>query len=132
VILQLILMTPEQCNTFFSISLFTPTLGAYTFTLTNFWSAHPFVFSLGGDVAVNSGSTASVIDKDTKAGAAMFNIVDNLLVPADELASVSSEVGPVMTYRVRWRCARVQGLIQTLTPCILVMLQWHNGAMRAV
>lgn len=45
--------------------------------------------SLGGDVAVNSGSTATVIERDQKAGAAYFNIVDNLLVPADELASVS-------------------------------------------
>jgi hypothetical protein len=45
--------------------------------------------SLGGDVAVNSGSTAQVIEKDQKAGAAMFNVIDNLLLPPDELASVS-------------------------------------------
>jgi hypothetical protein len=44
---------------------------------------------LGGDVAVNSGSTAQVIEKDQKAGAAMFNVIDNLLLPPDELASVS-------------------------------------------
>lgn len=47
--------------------------------------------SLGGDVAVNSGSTAQVIEPDLKAGAATFNIVDNLLLPPDELSSVSSE-----------------------------------------
>ena len=45
--------------------------------------------SLGGDVAVNSGSTAQVIERDQKAGAAMFNVIDNLLLPPDELASVS-------------------------------------------
>jgi uncharacterized surface protein with fasciclin (FAS1) repeats len=53
----------------------------------------PVVFapcSLGGDVAVNSGSTAQVIEKDQKAGAAMFNVIDNLLLPPDELASVSA------------------------------------------
>lgn len=45
--------------------------------------------SLGGDVAVNSGSTAQVIEPDLKAGAATFNVVDNLLLPPDELSSVS-------------------------------------------
>jgi hypothetical protein len=46
--------------------------------------------SLGGDVAVNSGSTAQVIERDLKAGAAMFNVVDNMLLPPDELTSVSA------------------------------------------
>jgi hypothetical protein len=46
------------------------------------------VCSLGGDVAVNSGSTAAVVDKDINAGAAKFNVVDNLLLPPDELAAV--------------------------------------------
>ncbi|WIA34511.1 hypothetical protein OEZ86_012834 [Tetradesmus obliquus] len=45
--------------------------------------------SLGGDVAVNSGSTAQVIERDQKAGAAMFNVIDNLLLPPDELASLN-------------------------------------------
>ncbi|KAF6260076.1 hypothetical protein COO60DRAFT_1700525 [Scenedesmus sp. NREL 46B-D3] len=52
--------------------------------------------SLGGDVAVNSGSTARVIEKDQKAGAAMFNVINNLLLPPDELASSLEEaVGSV-------------------------------------
>jgi hypothetical protein len=41
-------------------------------------------------VAVNSGSTAQVVEPDLKAGAAMFNVVDNLLLPPDELSSVSA------------------------------------------
>jgi hypothetical protein len=43
----------------------------------------------GGDIGVSSGSTATVTEKDMQAGAAKFNIVDNLLLPPDELASVS-------------------------------------------
>lgn len=38
---------------------------------------------------MNSGSTAQVIERDLKAGAAMFNVVDNMLLPPDELSSVS-------------------------------------------
>lgn len=47
--------------------------------------------SLGGDVAINSGSTATVVEKDLKAGAAMFNVVDNLLLPPDELTAVRKQ-----------------------------------------
>jgi hypothetical protein len=53
--------------------------------------------SLGGDVAVNSGSTAQVIERDLKAGAAMFNVVDNMLLPPDELSSVS---GPSFPFKL--------------------------------
>lgn len=54
--------------------------------------------SLGGDVAVNSGSTAQVVEPDLKAGAAMFNVVDNLLLPPDELSSVSHIDAGCSTY----------------------------------
>jgi hypothetical protein len=46
---------------------------------------------------VNSGSTAQVIERDLKAGAAMFNVVDNMLLPPDELSSVS---GPSFPFKL--------------------------------
>jgi hypothetical protein len=63
--------------------------------------------SLGGDVAVNSGSTAQVIERDLKAGAATFNVVDNMLLPPDELSSVSLGWTLSLSLSLRFICTPI-------------------------